>query len=213
MNSQPVKAVFSRNYKSVQARVKKLPEYTPDLIKAILKRDALMLNKNFHDGIKNRSFHLEKLSDSTIKQKRYLGYRYPNIPLYGAGDDQDKNSYINMLRLRKVKNGYIVRPSIAKHWNCDLPLRALYQIHEFGKLITYTSSTGKVVTINIPRRPALHEAFKKLMRERSNKDRSKILKDTISNYLKTGNKSYMQEVMKNQYKDLAKYEAIMEGNQ
>ena len=64
MNS-PVKAVFSKNYKSVQARVKKLPEYTPDLIKAILKRDALMLNKNFHDGIKNRSFHLEKLSDST----------------------------------------------------------------------------------------------------------------------------------------------------
>ncbi|MCK5603984.1 hypothetical protein KAR91_19005, partial [Candidatus Pacearchaeota archaeon] len=92
------------------------------------KRDALTMMKNFHDGIKQNSFRLEKLADSTIKRKRAMAMIKPNVPLYGKGDAKKKTSFANMLRVRKLKSGYTVFASKAKHHDADMKLNDMLDL-------------------------------------------------------------------------------------
>lgn len=176
-----IKAEFTAEFKAKLNRIKKVPTMNEsnNLFLSIRKGDALTLVKNFKKGIKTNSLGLEKLKDGTIKRKRSLGMELPETPLYGKGDGDKNRSYINMLRLRKLKNGYKVAPSWAKHWNSDLKLEDLYTIHEFGTIIK--GAYGQL--IRIPARPALLKSYEQTLKDISKKDNSQMVKRAITGYI------------------------------
>lgn len=195
-----IKAKTIRAYEKIK-RINKIPELSLGLVFTILKRDSCLLIKNFKEGIKRNAFHLERLKSGTIQRKRTLGYTDPNIPLYGAGDEIKDKSYINMLRMRKISNGYRVRPSIAKHHTADLTLRHLYNIHEYGKMIKHSS--GKM--FRIPARPALTRAFEKTLKDISKDDSSQMVKRALTDFINLGKQTTINRVTNQLMSDVKQY--------
>jgi hypothetical protein len=148
---------------------------------AILKREAILFIKLFQDGIKNREFGLEKLKDGTIQQKKYMNYKKPETPLYGMGLELERKTYINILKIKKLKKGYKIYPSSEKHHKSKLTLRELFIIHEQGR--TIKSKNG---LIKIPARPAFRKTYNifknkiLLLRKKSYKD----IKESINKFVK-----------------------------
>ena len=162
---------FSIKYNAVRSRVARLPKLVEAAASAQVKRDGLRLIEFFQTGIREGTFDLVPLEDSTIVGKRLQGYTKPETPLYGAGDDEEM-SYINMLRIKKVgTRRRLVFASTDKHHKSRLNLRSLLEVHEQGMVISQTrtnESTGKSteVLIRIPPRPAFSLAFKQVLRAR-----------------------------------------------
>lgn len=180
-----MKVVFTSRYDSVQKRLDRLPQNTINLIFSLLKRDSLKLVNNFREGIKQNSFRLERLKDGTIQRKRRLGYERPRTPLYGKGDEKRDKSYMNLLRIRKLKNGYKVYPSIAKHYSGRINLRLLFYVHEFGTIIKRGNSM-----IRIPPRPALLKAYNRYLRSIKKDEKSKTVRKAINKYIRDGNEQH-----------------------
>lgn len=182
-------------------RINRIPELGVGLVNAFLRRNALSLIKNFKTGIRDMTFHLEKLKDGTIARKRALGYSEPEVPLYGRGDEVKSKSYINMLRVRKIKAGYVVRPSIARHWKASLTLRHLYAIHEYGKFIRARNNR----IFQIPARPALTFAYEKTLRDMSKRDDAQMVKRAITQFINTGQATTLRTMEKRIRADAEKY--------
>lgn len=199
-----VKVKFSSRYKAVQRRIRGLPKLVEGMLFATTKKDALNTIRNFRNGIRDNSFGLVELKTGTIRNKERLGMERPETPLYGRGEEERKNSYVNMLRFRKIKNGYRVFPSVAKHYSRRISLRLLYFVHEFGTLIS--GSNGAI--IRIPPRPAFLEAIEKTLRERSLKENTQRVKRAITSYIKDGRRSHLIKEEQNFLRGLAKIEAI-----
>jgi hypothetical protein len=130
-------------------RLKESKKHVKFTTESMLKREAIFFIKIFQDGIKNKQFGLQKLSQSTVTSKQRQGMQYPDTPLYGEGLDIDKRTYINALRIRKLKQGYNVYVSKAMHHSANKPLDYLFAIHELGCTIV----RGNTATV-IPPRPA-----------------------------------------------------------
>ena len=191
-----LKIKFSNTYDSKIKRIKALPVKTESVMFSIVKHYCLSVIKNFHDGIKDMTFGLRELSDKTIVRKRRRGFSIPQAPIYAAGDDQEDDSYVNMLRIRKIdgfgKKGFQVYPSKKKHWESKLRLDELLDIHEKGRTITTKSGT----TFRIPPRPALRKAYEKTLRDRKLIEPSKMVQKAIDVYLKTGNEKNLDKDIK-----------------
>ncbi len=203
MAKSPIKVKFSNRYWAKIKRIQRLPKLKEanELMFSFTKRDALNMVKNFQTGIKSNAFGLEKLKDGTIKYKRLQGYELPEVPLYAKGDDEKKKSYVNMLRIRRIKNGYKVAPSIAKHWKASLQLIDLFRIHEFGTIIM----RGETM-IRIPSRPAFLMSFEKTIKERIKKEPAKVVKNTITDYINTGKTTRFLREIDRATKGLEQYE-------
>lgn len=176
-----VTAKFSNNYWAVIKRLQRLPKFTGDMADTITKKDAEGLVEEYQKGIRDNDFNLVPLKPATVKTKKRKGYSKPYFPLYGAGDSL-KNSLINAFRIRKIKKGYRVFISWAKHHDSNLSLKALSNIHENGALIK-----KKTTIIRIPPRPTRAKAFKRFLAKRLREENVKKARQAIINYLRTGN--------------------------
>jgi len=188
-----VKAEFSSSYKAKMARIKRLPELAESVMMGKLKRDATNLIEEFQKGIKQNNFGLQKLQKATIDGKLKMKYDKPETPLYGLGDRSEK-SYINMMRIRKIKNGYKVYPSWAKHHKSQLALRDLFIVHEYGTTISMPN--GSIV--RIPPRPAMFKAYQRMMikQRRDKRETSQEVKTAMTEYINTGKKILIDKIEK-----------------
>lgn len=187
-----VKVKFSNEFKDKQKRIENLPVFMRDFVLATLKQDAQKLIKIFHDGIKKDEFGLDILAAATVSAKKKKGFKKPETPLYGKGDDEEKKSYVNLLRIKKLPDGWKVYPSWAKHWDVDVRLDTLFHIHEFGATLQRKDGT----LIRIPARPAFLMAYKKMLTQKGSDDRetSRIVKKAIKAYINNAQK--IDEVLK-----------------
>jgi hypothetical protein len=196
-----IKVKYSTKYWAVQKRIARLPTLVLGLLSAIRKKDASRYIKNFHDGIKNKSFRLKKLERGTIIRKERMGMEFPRTPLYGRGDDKKDRSYVNMMRMRKLKNGWRVKPSIAKHYSGKVKLRTLFFVHEFGAII----KQGEKM-IRIPPRPAALKAFNKTLKQEKKQENAPLVKKAINKYINTGREQAIFQQKLQLEKGLNKFE-------
>ena len=187
-----VKVKFSQNYWAKRKRIQRLPKIMTNLANTTSKKDAIGLIRVFREGIKKNAFRLKPLQPKTVERKRARGLSRPKTPLYAFGEDE-KNSYLNMLRIRRLKKGYRVAPSWAKHHESQLKLRDLFVVHEFGTVIRQTRG-GSEVIIRIPPRPAFFYAFRRFMAQRKKADEAKEVKQAITEYVQTGKRNLLKKI-------------------
>lgn len=201
-----MKVKFSNNFWAIKKRIQRLPEKGLDKIGTFVKVMALKTIKYFHDGIKDQSLGLKQLKDKTIQMKRRESFQIPEAPLYGAGDERNDNSYVNMLRIRKIngfgKKGYQVYVSRKKHWKANMKLTDLFTIHEFGTIIK--AQNGAM--IRIPARPAFHRAHEKVLKERRKNETNRMVKQAITELIKTNSDSVGFKIAQRQLEGLAKFD-------
>ncbi len=191
---------FSQTYDAKIKRLKRLPRLVELAALSGTKQDAILLIEAFQDGIRNNSFGLIPLQPATIARKARQGLPRPRNPLYGRGDEVDRKSYLNMLRLRKLKNGWKVFPSWGKHHTSELSLRSLLQVHERGTIIKQVRG-NKTVLIRIPPRPALRKAHERFLRRRRKRELAQDMKRAISAFIKTGNTAVFNQINKRGQED------------
>jgi hypothetical protein len=192
-----VKVKFSNEYEARLKRIARLPQMVEDNVVSHLKGIANDVIDTFQKGIRYNNLGLEKLKEATIQGKLRKSYPKPETPLYGLGDREDK-SYINMMRIRKLKNGYKIYQSKAKHHKSSLTLEQLFRVHEYG--CTITTKAG--VMIRIPPRPALHRAYERVMlRMKADKrETSRTVKRAMTEYINSSKQDLFNKMKE---KDLA----------
>lgn len=196
----------------LQDRLKKLPVIMESLARAKLKRDAAELIKIFQDGLRRNSLGLKQLSRDYVAVKRRRGFSKPANPLV-AGGDQKKNSYINMLRIRKVKQGYTVRPSWARHWESDLKLRDLFLVHEYGTVIAHGKGESARL-VRIPPRPAFLKSYQIFIRRQTRGQHSKTIQNAVTRYLQDGKDIHEKQGVANIEKGIQRFvERLMEDGE
>lgn len=196
--AQAVKAKLSSSAEAKRSRIRRLPQFLGKTVDAMVKRDATLLVKTFQDGIRQNDLGLERLANSTISSKIQKGYAKPITPLYGAGDDEAR-SYINMLKLRKIRNGWRVYVSNARHHESTLKLKDLFIVHEFGATI----QTEKAI-IRIPPRPAFTESFTKMLKSKRRAEPEKQVKQAITEWINTAKSTTHREIIRRQNEFLTK---------
>jgi len=182
-----IKVVKSEDYKNKLLRIKRLPQFMDKFIMGYTKKNILEIKKLFHDGIKDDTFGLEDLAESTIKRKTSQGFSQPDTPLYGKGDEDKERSYVNMLNVRKLKNGWKLYPSWKKHWTYKIQLRELLYIHEHGAKII----RGDKI-IQIKPRPAFLLAYRRWLSQSKQGTKSKELKKALIKYINEADRKLMK---------------------
>lgn len=179
-----MKVKYSDNYKAKMSRIRRLPELMNDVMMGALKKDARGLINEFQQGIINNDLSLEPLKPETISGKRTAGYKKPENPLYGKGEQEKDKSYQNMLRIRKLKGGWKVYVSKAMHWSGKISLKDLFTVHEYGTKVVRKDGT----IIIIPPRPVFLLAYRRWMAKRKNdkKEQSQEVKKAIMGYIVKG---------------------------
>lgn len=174
---------YSNAYKDKLKRMKHLPKLSGHVISAGTMRTAMLIIKYFQQGIRTSSFNLQALKEMTIEGKKSAGFDKPETPLFGKGDRRKKDTYINCLRIKKLKNEVIIYVSKAKHWSGGITLYDLFIVHEFGALI----KRGDTI-IRIPKRPALFLAYKKYLggRRADKRETSKQVRRVMIDYIHGG---------------------------
>lgn len=180
---------FSDNYEAVKSRIRRLPKLIEDSADTFTKKDAVGVIEAFQDGIREDGLNLEQLQPQTVIAKQREGFTQPETPLYGEGD-ANRNSYINMFGIRKIKKGYRVYARWARH-RSGLPLRDLFLIHERGALI---GGPGGAV-IRIPPRPAFNRAFARYLEKRLEAENVEAVQEAIRQYLETGVDAQFREII------------------
>ena len=196
-----IKPRYSQNYEAVKKRIQRLPKEVNDVINARIKRDAVETIEAFQDGIRNDSLGLQRLKPKTVEAKARMGYSQPETPLYGKGDD-DPNSYINSLAIRKIKSGWRVYRRWVKHHKSWYSLRVLMDIHENGATII---GVGGAV-IRIPPRPAEALALRKVLARKEAAEDSDKVRRAILALTRRGDASQLRKVAKEFSKGTDKHE-------
>lgn len=195
-----VKAKFSNNFHAKMARIQRLPQMIEGTMTGYLKSSATGVIEEFKKGLRMNNMGLEKLKDATVASKTRKGYAKPENPLYGLGDRSDK-SYINMMRIKKIKNGYKVYPSKGRHHKSSLSLADLFKIHEYGCTINMKNGT----TVRIPPRPAFFKAYERQMlkMKKDAKETSLTVKKAMTEFINTAKRDLLYEIER---KDLMNHE-------
>lgn len=123
---------FNTIFRKKINKIRKIPGNLIKLTQKNLSLKADEIKKDFKQGIKTDSLGLARLKPETIKRKEAKGFPRPTFPLYGKGPGAQR-SYMNMLLKKKIKGGYIVKPSTLKHWEANLSLKELLEIHESNR--------------------------------------------------------------------------------
>lgn len=199
---------FSTNFQAVKSRIKRLPKLVSETADTIAKKDAVAVIEAFREGIKQNTFNLKPLLEVSRQNKIKQGYSRPSNPLYGKGEDDDR-SYINVLKIRKIKNGYRIFLSWKKHHSGNISLRLLFFIHEKGAIIRVTEKMRvflhvvgihlKTTTnlIRIPPRPTFRKAFNRALRRKARQENVDAVKKAILQIIKTGNSSGFNKIKGN----------------
>lgn len=195
-----VKAKFSTTYGAKRLRIKRLPALVDRAVSSGTKKSAIAVIEAFQDGIRSNSFKLQPLKDATIQKKKAQGFAKPKTPLYGKGDEVEKKTYLNMLRIRKLKKGWKVYPSWALHHMAGIPLRVLLQIHEEGAIIKQTRGTTQVL-IRIPPRPALAKALRRVLKGKLQEENTLQVRSAIRQMVRTGSTKGFEKIYKKTEKD------------
>jgi hypothetical protein len=190
--------------KSFKKRIANLPKMMTNLVQAKTKKDATTLVKIFHDGIKNNSLGLQKLSALTISAKGQLSMPSPHSPLYGKGDQEQERSYMNMMRIKVNKGSYTVQPSIAMHWSKKLKLKTLFMIHEYGAIASHGQGENARM-VRIPPRPAFLKAYKLFGKSKIKGETSKQVIKAMQSYMATGNEKQVTQAQANIESGIARY--------
>ena len=213
----PVKVEFSKNYKAIQSRLRRLPKLVDETLDTFAKRDCSRVIKEYQKGIKRDLFPTERLHDQTIRIKSEEGYKQPDTPLYGSGEDE-KDSLYNALAIRKIKKGYRLYVRWAKHYKANLQLRDLLNIHQRGALIMVTDKMRAYLhwigihlradtrIIRIPPRPVLDMAIIKALEMRKKEDPAKQIKRAMSEYIKTGRDNLFKKYREFNEREAGEYE-------
>lgn len=195
-----VTAKFSTTYDAKRMRVARLPKLVERVAKSGTKKQAIALIEAFQSGIRTNSFKLVPLKPETVEKKAKQGMSKPRVPLYGRGDEVEKKSYINMLRIRKLKKGWKVYASWAKHHTSNLQLRALLQVHEEGCIIKQMRG-NTMVLIRIPPRPALAKALRRVLKGKIHEENVLEVRRAIRLLIKTGSTSGFRKIYHKTEKD------------
>jgi len=187
--------------KKLDDRFKKLPEMHAAYIDTQRKADAVRLIDIFVEGIENDSFGLKRLKPETVREKQRKGYPQPDNPLMGMGGD-DKRLYRQMLMIRKLKNGYRIRPSDRKHHKANISLKTLFYVHEYGKTIF----NGKVAIV-IPARPAGKKAFNEFYNEKDNRSLVANFAASINEWIVSGRDKRIKNLIKKKQQEAKNYDA------
>lgn len=166
--------IYSQKTSAIKARLKRLPKIYMNHMKSARKRDANDYISYWKSGILNNEFKLTPLADSTIKRKIRLNMAKPQNPLYGLGLE-GAHTYIKGMRVFRTKDGYVVRMT-GKHHDSTIDNRGLLLIHEYGCILKNGS--------RIPARPAMHEAYKRVLKDIKKRDSAMVNK--INAYLRSG---------------------------
>lgn len=199
---QPVKTNIQKQAAAIKQRIRRLPKLVNKSMDSAIKKDVVSMIHEFQEGIRRNNFDLERLKAATIKAKVKKGYDRPRSPLYGAGDSE-KNSLINALAIRKIKNGWRIYRRTAKHHEADLPLNVLLSIHEHGALIA--NGFGKGIFIRIPPRPVVDKAIIRALEKKKKVETNRDIIRAINEVLKTG-----RENLFNKFRDFNEREAAFE---
>lgn len=189
--AQAIKFKYSKNLKAIQSRLRRLPELVNGAMDASVKRDIINTIKEYQDGIENDDFGLEALTSNTVRAKIRKQYPKPRTPLYGKGKSQ-KNSLINALAFRKIKNGYRLYRRTAKHHEADLPLNILLLIHENGAIIK--NGFGKGIYIRIPPRPVVDHAIIRALKKKKKGEPDKSIRKAINQLINEGKDSMFKKL-------------------
>lgn len=179
--SQIVKFKFSKNFEAMRSRIRRLPKLVRDAMDAQVKKDVINTIKEFQHGIRRNNFDLEQLKPGTIEAKRRENLPKPTTPLYGEGDGE-KNSLINTLSFRKIKNGYRLYRRKAKHYKADLPLDILLTIHEYGAIIKLSPTHF----IRIPPRPVVDKAIVRMLKKKKKGEPTRKVNKAINQLILQG---------------------------
>ncbi len=192
MMAKPLfKFEFSDHYEAKRSRIRRLPTMVAGIADTHAKNRAVNLIETFRKGIRSDTFGLRRLKPETVKRKSRRGLSKPTTPLYALGD-QEKKSYLNMMRVRRLKGrGYRVSPSWAKHHESELQLRHLFVVHEYGTVIRMRG--GKI--IRIPPRAAFTKAFQSMMLQLRNfEPPASEVKRAIVRYINTSREDLLKRV-------------------
>lgn len=183
---------FSSHFKAVQSRLRRLPKLVNDAMDSSIQRDVKNVIEEFQKGIRRNNFNLEALSPRTVRKKKSQGMPKPTTPLYGMGDSK-KNSLINALAFRKIKNGYRLYRRRAKHWKADLPLNVLLAIHENGAIIE--NGFGRGILIRIPPRPVVDLAIKRMLGKKKKGEPSREIRKAINQLINKGDMNIFNKIL------------------
>jgi hypothetical protein len=192
-------------------------KHMEEFLKAHAMNYAIRLVEIFQNGIKKNDFGLIELKEATVKAKQNMSflkgrgkgkakaeipYKKPGTPLYGAGLDIDKKTYINMLRIFTKKDNYTVAPSWAKHHKANMKLRELWDIHEKGCTIVRANGA----TIRIPPRPAFFLAHRRFLAEKRQQNPSEKFRKELKKFVETGSSEWFHDLAEkakkgNRYKE------------
>ena len=165
---------YSQKTSAIKARMKRLPKIYKDYIYTARKRDANDFISYWKSGLLNNEFKLTPLADRTIQYKIQLAYAKPQNPLYGLGLE-GAHTYIKGMRIFRTAKGYVARMT-GKHHDSKIDNHGLLLIHEYG----CTLKNGS----RIPARPAMHEAYKRVLKDIKKRDSAMMSK--INAYLRSG---------------------------
>jgi len=191
--AQPARFVYSKNLKAIESRIRRLPKLVEGVFDSSTKKDVIAVINEYKKGIKRNNFGLTPLSPNTVKKKQAEGKPKPRTPLYGEGESQ-KNSLINALAFRKIKNGYRLYRRRARHHESDLPLNVLLSIHEQGALIK--DGFGKGILIRIPPRPVVDKAIVRALSKKKKNEPSASVKKAINRLINTGKDDIFKKLFK-----------------
>jgi hypothetical protein len=202
-----VRITYSNKYNTVKKRLKYVETHIIDFLQAHAMNYCLRFLKIWENGIKKNDLGLIPLKEETIKAKANMSflkgrgkgkakaeipYKKPGTPLYGAGLDIDKKTYINMLRIFIKKDRYKIAPSWAKHHKSDLKLKDLFDIHEKGRTIIKPDGSA----IRIPPRPAFFIAYRRFLAEKRQANAPKKFQNELNKFISTGESSWFADLIK-----------------
>lgn len=203
--AQPVRFKPSKNFEAIRSRMRRLPKLINGAMDASAKKDIISVIEEYQKGIYRNNFGLQGLNDQTIRIKSEEGLSKPKTPFYGKGYSE-KNSLINALFYRKIKNGYRLYRRRAKHHKADLPLNVLLSIHEHGAVIKVTKKMRNFLhylgihlkketnVIRIPPRLIVNKAINRALRKKKKGEPSISIRAAINELIKKGNDSIFKKL-------------------
>jgi len=174
---------FTKELAEKKRRVATLPRYMEGAMYSTAKGRAKDFIKYWQRNIRTDALSVRRLKAKTVKMKAKRGYRKPSVPLYGLGD-RDPHTYINMMRLYAMKNGYKVAPGRKTHHKSELKLKDLFIVHEYG--CTIQNGFGRGIHIRIPARPTFFLSYESFLIKEAKKKKNRMVMNAARQYIRTG---------------------------
>lgn len=188
---------FTKKLEETKKRLQELPKFMDDVMSSVVKEDCDTFIVSFQNHLRNNDLGITALKQETIDSKKRKGLKKPYHPLYGKGDDE-KLSYINMFKLKKVNNGWEAIPKDEQHHESILTLKSLFEVHEHGMTIKKGNSL-----IKIPPRPVAMLTYRDLFVKKKLRKSVSIVSKGILEYILEGSKSTINKFL-NRVKNIGK---------